>query len=146
MTPEVIVLKIMAAIDQSIYADKVLDRAIDLAKREEAELTVVTVVEFSFVNTAELGGHPEMLEQFRRDSERRLGEVRKKVADKGLKAQIEVLEGASPADSIIQYADKHGIDLIVVGHKGRSAIERFLVGSVANKVVTHAPCSVLVVR
>jgi nucleotide-binding universal stress UspA family protein len=58
-----------------------------------------------------------------------------------------VIEGGfSAADNIIQHAIKNKIDLIVLGHKSKSGLERLLVGSVAGKVVTYAPCSVLVVR
>jgi nucleotide-binding universal stress UspA family protein len=52
----------------------------------------------------------------------------------------------SAADEIIRYAKEKGVDLIVVGTKGRSGMSKALLGSVASKVVTYSPCSVLVVR
>ena len=52
----------------------------------------------------------------------------------------------SAADEIIRYAKDKGVDLIVVGTKGRSGMSKALLGSVASKVVTYSPCSVLVVR
>ena len=52
----------------------------------------------------------------------------------------------SAADEIIKYAKEKAIDLIVVGTKGRSGMTKALLGSVASKVVTYSPCSVLVVR
>ena len=67
----------------------------------------------------------------------------------GKAANIEVesviLEG-SPADEIVDFAEKNDIDLIVMGTQGKSAIERFLIGSVAENVVRHSKKSVLVVR
>lgn len=51
-----------------------------------------------------------------------------------------------PAEAIIEVAERTGADLIVVGNKGVSGIRRFLIGSVAQKVVQHAPCGVLVSR
>jgi nucleotide-binding universal stress UspA family protein len=50
------------------------------------------------------------------------------------------------ADQIVTKAEKEKFELIVVGHRGTSGIQRWLTGSVAKKVVDHAPCSVLVVR
>jgi len=51
-----------------------------------------------------------------------------------------------PAAALLDVAEERRADLIVVGNKGRTGAERFLLGSVPNKVVHHAPCSVLVIR
>ncbi len=50
------------------------------------------------------------------------------------------------ADAILDVAEEQHADLIVVGNKGMTGAERFLLGSVPNKVSHHAPCSVLIVR
>lgn len=139
-------MKILAAIDQSAYAENVLAKAVDLAKREEAELTILSVVEPNFADAAEIGAQQVIFEQFRRNAEALVDQAQKKAKEQGVAAKALVLEGASVANRIVQHAEQHGVDLIVMGHKGRSAIERFLVGSVASKVVAYAPCSVLVVR
>jgi nucleotide-binding universal stress UspA family protein len=57
-----------------------------------------------------------------------------------------LLREGDPADEIVTAARDEGYDLIVVGHRGLSPIKAFLLGSVSSRVVTHAPCSVLVVR
>lgn len=64
------------------------------------------------------------------------------------KINTEMVEtsSASAADEIIKYAKEKEIDLIVVGTKGRSAMRKALLGSVASKVVAYSLCSVLVVR
>jgi nucleotide-binding universal stress UspA family protein len=56
----------------------------------------------------------------------------------------EVIHG-HPADSLIEHARTGGFDLLVVGRKGHSALERFLLGSVTLKLAAHAPCPLLVV-
>lgn len=58
---------------------------------------------------------------------------------------VHVLIG-DPAQSIIEFAKKNSIDMIILGFKGHSAIDEFLVGSTASKVARHAPCSVLIYR
>ncbi len=50
------------------------------------------------------------------------------------------------ADAILDVAEEHRADLIVVGNRGMTGAKRFLLGSVPNKVSHHAPCSVLIVR
>jgi nucleotide-binding universal stress UspA family protein len=64
------------------------------------------------------------------------------------KINTEMVEtySASAADEIIKYAREKDVELIVVGTKGRSRMSKALLGSVASKIVTYSPCSVLVVR
>lgn len=67
------------------------------------------------------------------------------LAQAGIGYQL-LLAIGDPADEIIRAARDHGFDLIVVGHRGLSPVKAFLLGSVSNRIVSHAPCSVLVVR
>jgi nucleotide-binding universal stress UspA family protein len=62
-----------------------------------------------------------------------------------IKEMIET-SSASAADEIIKYSKEKDVDLIVVGTKGSSGMRKALLGSVASKVITYSPCSVLVVR
>lgn len=57
-----------------------------------------------------------------------------------------VVRSANVSHAITQYAKTHDIDLIIVGTHGRGAVSRFLMGSVAERVVRTAPCPVLTVR
>lgn len=61
----------------------------------------------------------------------------------GLTAEIDVRQG-DPAHEIVRAATDWGADLIVMGTRGRTGLERMLLGSVARKVLQHAPCSVLI--
>jgi nucleotide-binding universal stress UspA family protein len=63
----------------------------------------------------------------------------------GLPAETEVRQG-DPRTAIVDVAKEWGAELIVVGSHGRTGVERWLMGSVAEYVVRHAPCSVEVVR
>jgi nucleotide-binding universal stress UspA family protein len=63
----------------------------------------------------------------------------------GEQVKQEVLHG-HPAEAICRWAEEGKYDLIVMGHRGLSAIRAFFTGSVSDKVNHHAPCSVLMVR
>jgi nucleotide-binding universal stress UspA family protein len=52
----------------------------------------------------------------------------------------------NPSSEIIDYAQQHGIDLIVIPSSGRTGLSRFFLGSVAERVVRHSHCPVLVIR
>jgi nucleotide-binding universal stress UspA family protein len=63
----------------------------------------------------------------------------------GFRTEAKVLHG-DPRNMLVELAHTERADLIVVGSHGRTGIEKLLMGSVASHVVTHAPCSVLVVK
>ena len=63
-----------------------------------------------------------------------------------IEVDIAVLVDHAPAKAICDYAEEHGVDLIVVGSHGRGGVERWLIGSVAERVVRHASSNVYVVR
>jgi nucleotide-binding universal stress UspA family protein len=65
---------------------------------------------------------------------------------KGLDVQIAVLSDHAPARAICDYAEEHDTDLIVLGSHGRGGMERWLIGSVAERIVRHATSNVYVVR
>jgi nucleotide-binding universal stress UspA family protein len=80
-----------------------------------------------------------------REVARQLEEARASLAEAGVEPEIIQAVG-NPAAEIISAAEERDADLIVLGHRGRSAISRFIEGSVSDRVVRHATCDVLVVR
>jgi len=71
--------------------------------------------------------------------------LRRQAKERNVELHTYVLVG-HPADQILKTAATQGTDLIVVGHRGRSAIREWVSGSTSRRVVTHASCPVLVVR
>ena len=57
-----------------------------------------------------------------------------------------VIIKGTPEEVILNYAKEKGVDLIVMGTRGLGGFKKLLLGSVSNGVVSHAPCSVLIVR
>jgi nucleotide-binding universal stress UspA family protein len=136
-------MKILAALDDSEYAFKALRKAIDIAKKENAELTIYSA--YSDLLTVE-GLSLQLRESLAQQAEEIVerGKAIAKKADVIAKTVTE--SGSSAADNIVRYAERNNMEMIIMGHKSRTGLERLLVGSVAVKVVTYAPCSVLVVR
>jgi nucleotide-binding universal stress UspA family protein len=87
------------------------------------------------------------LEQERNEAKQWMEKLQQKAEEKKVTFRSEIIEGIISAEAtIIDYAESHNINLIVVGTKGRSGFSRVLLGSVASKVVTYAHCPVLVVK
>jgi len=135
--------KILVAIDGSVHALKAVEMAAELAS--EHRITDVTLINIIPVIPTETGPFPtaalpedvEAWEIFKQPKE-----ILRKV---GVNPLL-LLEEGDPASGIVEAARNGNFDLVVVGHRGLSPIEAFLLGSVSNRVVTHASCSVLVVR
>jgi nucleotide-binding universal stress UspA family protein len=133
--------KLLIGYDGSDSANAALDFALDLAHKYGAELHVVAVA-----RPPEFGEEVEteaVIEQSRRHHARILQPLKPRAA--GLTAHFEVKVG-HPAESLLLYAEDHGIDHIVVGHRGHGLFARWLIGSVARQVMAYAPCAVTVVR
>jgi nucleotide-binding universal stress UspA family protein len=136
-------MKILAALDNSDYAFKALRKAVDMAKKENSELTIYSV----YTDILETEGISLDLREALAKQAEKIVSKGKVIAEKAEVSVKTVTEsGYSPADNIVSYAERNDIGLIVMGHKSRTGLERLLVGSVAVKVVTYAPCSVLVIR
>lgn len=111
--------------------------------RDGAELWVLSVA-----RPPDIGDDVEteaVIENSRRYHRKLLAELKGLAAEKKINAHFEVTVG-HPAEQIIYDADRHGVDLIVVGHRGRSKFMQLLLGSVSRQVVEHAERPVLVVR
>lgn len=150
---QVKVNKILLAIDKSGYKDKATAYAITLAKALGAEVTVIHVIgKSSFGATGDVLGYyrggklKEYQDAMKRNAEKLLNGAVKWGEENGVNMQSEVLVDSSAEKAIIDYAKKHKMDLIVIGTKGMTGIEKFLMGSVANHVVTYAHCPVLAIR
>lgn len=136
-------MKILAALDNSDYAFKALRKAVDMAKKENSELTIYSV----YTDILETEGISLDLREALAKQAENIVSKGKVIAEKAEVSVKTVTEsGYSPADNIVSYAERNDIGLIVMGHKSRTGLGRLLVGSVAVKVVTYAPCSVLVIR
>ncbi|MGB5079821.1 MAG: universal stress protein [Burkholderiales bacterium] len=135
--------KILVGYDGSKPGKKAFETALELAVRHAAELIVLTVS-----RSPEIGDDVEteaVIENSRHYHQSLLAELEPVVTAKGVKASFEVAVG-HPAEQIIYHADRHGVDLIVVGNRGRSKFARLLLGSVSKQVAQYADRSVMVVR
>ena len=132
--------KILYPTDFSSYSNQAYFHAIALAENHKASLTVLFVYNPDSITTP--GSQGDELAD-RRYWQGQLEQIRP--VDTRIPVTHVLLEG-DPAAEIVRYGRDAGIDLIVMGTHGRTGIERLLLGSVAEKVMREASCSVLVVK
>ena len=133
---------ILVAIDGSVHTSKTLPVALELAKENSAAVTVLHVREHaryqgSDVDLGPIESPEDLVEsavaKFREEGLAATGETRR-------------VNPRDTASAIVEVAKASNADLIVMGTRGMTELKSLVLGGVANKVVHHAPCSVLLVR
>lgn len=133
---------VVIATDGSASASRAVGVALDLARRFEAEVHALYVVEESDVSAAPDDIRDRLRTALEADGETALEDVREA---SGRDVTTAVREGR-PASEIDTYARGHDADLVATGTRGRHGEHRFVLGSVAEAVVRNCPVPVLTVR
>ncbi|MBF0329756.1 MAG: universal stress protein [Nitrospirae bacterium] len=142
---------ILVATDGSEFSAMAVSKAIDIAKRCGSNLTVASVVPAEILlNVDPETGYAQnqlelMISEMTAMTEKNVKDAVELAEKNGVKADGAVLWGRT-YDSLVETANKKTIDLIVVGSHGRTGLKRLFMGSVAERVVGLAQCSVLVVK
>ena len=137
---------ILIAVDGSHEAEWAFNKAVAVAKRNDAKLTIMNVIDSRTYTSFEVYDS-NFTEKSKSFAEKLLDGYRQIAEEEGLTNVETKLEFGSPKSIIPKKATEEGnIDLIMCGTSGLNAVERFIVGSVSEAIVRHAECDVLVVR
>jgi nucleotide-binding universal stress UspA family protein len=135
--------KLLVGYDGSPESDKAVDMAFSLASCVDAAVLI-----FAVARPPEPPTSVE-LEAVLDDAREHYEECFKKIAEKAHERHLEIQTAIAvghPGEQIIHRAEKDGIDLIILGRRGRSMISRMMLGSVSERVLRYANCPVMVVH
>ena len=148
--------KIQVAVDGSPQSDKAFALAVQLARDTGGEISIVHAIPDTRTGVlAEYGTrHGGMaivkayFDSAKKAALQWMEPLEKRAREQEVNAKGELLweTGKSAVQLITEYAKRNDVGLIVMGTRGRGGFKRLLLGSVAAGVVSHAPCSVMVVR
>jgi nucleotide-binding universal stress UspA family protein len=140
------VRSIVVGTDGSPSADAAVRRAAEVAKGVGTRVHLVTAYPdvATYRETIVSSAKAEPI-NLRGVAQSVLARESRALEDEGIEVMTHAREG-DPAEVIIDVAQEEGADLIVVGARGLSGLQRFLLGSVSSKLSHHAPTSVMVVR
>lgn len=140
--------KILIPTDGSKHALKAAKHSLWLSDKSQGELIALHVVETSsFSNIRARDLKYEMKNMLKDEGDRAIHEIVNMSQTNNLAVKIiPRVEEGSAADKILDVADEESVDLIVIGTSGKHGIDRFLIGSVAEKVVRNSNKPVLVVH
>jgi len=137
-------MKVLVATDGSEQSMKAVLRALDLAEKQGAEVTIMAVAYYIKDYFDDMP--PNVQDKLEAEAATALKKAKALFDAKGIPANTELQAGQVPANNIIRFAEDGKFDRIIVGSSGIHGLERVLMGSTAAKVVAHAPCEVTVVR
>jgi nucleotide-binding universal stress UspA family protein len=155
---DILVRRIVFSVDRSPGSEKALDYAIRLAKAYGAEMQIIhairhieltkTIMSRSYSSKASFSTD-ELYEDLKREASGWIVEYERKPKSPGVASvttKILVQVGKSEVQMITEHAEEVKEDMIVMGSRGLGAFKRLVLGSIANGVVMHALCPMLVVR
>ncbi len=139
--------RLLLAYDDSPPAKKAVALCASLPLPSQAGIDAVTVMPMIRMYRQDIRQQLSWVWQGKkRAAEMALQWVAAEVGGKDVSISTELIEDANVSQAVLDAANRHRSDLIVIGHKGKKAFERFLTGSVTARIAHHAPCSVLSVR
>lgn len=138
--------KIIVAVDGSESSLNAADFAISLAARDNAELTLLTVIHTA-LGLGHAGKPEEWHKNERMKAEELFRKIKKQGENRGIACKENIIETHMSVDgAVVNYAEEQNADLIVIGTSGMSELRKMLLGGVVTGVVRYSTCPVLVVK
>ncbi|MDO9229734.1 MAG: universal stress protein [Syntrophales bacterium] len=142
--------KILVPLDGSKLAECALSHVKNLVKGGAVgEVTLLNVVNVYIPGRGEYAGRIDInaiRESLFMESRKYLADIESRLASEGIKVKKESLEGNRPADTIADYAQKNGTDMIVIATHGYTGLKKLMLGSVALGVLHESHIPVLLIR
>ena len=142
---------ILVPVDGSDIANHAVQHAVELAKTHQANLSFISLITEDPFNDADFYsvGSSIMKEYFiqaQANAQEALNSALKIAQDLGITAHTQMVQGEVSAAQVVQYAEAHQVDLIVVGSHGRKGFKKMVLGSFALDVLASAHLPVLVIK
>jgi nucleotide-binding universal stress UspA family protein len=140
--------KILCPLDFSKHSNRALDIACELARDNQATLTIMHAYVIPSYPLPEgyVLASSETVAEILSKTQQAMNEARAKAVANGVPNVDIVMSEGAPFSEIVRAAREHGSDLIVIATHGRTGLKHALLGSVTEKVVRKAPCAVLTIR
>jgi hypothetical protein len=134
--------KLLVATDETEFSEGAIREAIGFAKKCSSKLYALFVLETN-PEYETIGSSVYEMEEA--EAHARLESIRSRAFEEGLVCETIFHHGTDPYRHIVDEAVEKGVDMIIMGRRGRRGLMKVLMGEVAAKVIAHAPCKVLIV-
>ena len=138
---------IMVPYDKSEPAYRAFEYALDLAKKYNSSISIVSCVSIQIPTDPYYGAaYIETTKLLKEDISKSILKLEPMLKESKIPFKSDVLEVTSITDSLVSYVESHSVDLIVIGSRGLGGFKKLLLGSVASAVSQHSKCPVLIVK
>jgi nucleotide-binding universal stress UspA family protein len=138
---------IMVPYDKSEAANRAFEYALDLAKKYNSSISIVTCVSLQVPTDPYFGSaYIETMKLLREDAINSISKLEPRLREASIKFKTDVLDTMSITESLTTYAESHNVDLIIIGSRGLGGFKKLLLGSVASGVSQHSKCPVLIIK
>ena len=137
-------MKVLVATDGSEHSMKAVQKALEMAQKEGAQVTLMSVAYFSKDDFDDMP--PNIQDKLEAQAAAALKKAKSVFEAQKILVEAVLEAGVVPANNILKRAQEGQYDLLLIGSAGLTGIKRALMGSTAAKVVAQAPCSVMVIR
>jgi len=139
---------ILVPVDGSKYSLKAFNTALDIAKKYDSKISVLTCLEQENISAWCINKkvHMQIIKDAEKFAHDFLSKLEKIAKDTDVSLSVHVIETKSISKQITNFAASRKIDLIVMGSHGRTGFNQFVLGSISNAVSHSAKCPVLIIK
>lgn len=135
--------KILLAQDGSDHANKAAEYAVELAKKFNGSIDMVYVVDGNKAKSDVL--HSADQYEIKKKREEKMAKAKEMAQVENIPCRTHILHG-DPGPVVVEFANEHDYDCVVVGSRGLNPLKTIFVGSVSRKIAQQAECPVLIVK
>lgn len=142
--------KIVVPLDGSKWSESAIPRAVEIARQHNAELVLLHVYQspvWGYADQLAVAGQQQLADQAYEQMRDQLIALRNRLRREGVRAQVQIVRSNNPAQAICEFAEsEEGISMVVMSTHGRTGLSRWLLGSVAQRVMKELRCPVTLVH
>jgi len=135
----------LVPVDFSKSSEIALNQAIEMARENRGKLLLVHVISATFAYPLE-GGFSDIFEALEKNARESMKKLLQRKRLKSARDRSILITGLDPAQAIVRQAKKSRASMIIMGSHGRTGLQKFLLGSVAERTLRYAHCPVLIVK
>lgn len=140
---------LLVPFDESQIAFEAFEFALDLAKKYNAKISLITIIHSSILSSSfiEMSGHQKIIEKEKLKAVNSMLRTLQNTAKKfGVEVKSELIFSQNVAETILSFSSHRNVDMIVMGTRGRDGSVRYMLGSVTFDIVQKARCPVVFVK